>query len=99
MRSLLLLAAAPAARAILSDACQIALGEDDFFEAFKASKVAREAATAASLTHDLLLGTIGVLAGLAAWQMLTIASEASVGIASKGFYSKVKEERDGLMRE
>ena len=40
MRSLLLLAAAPAARAILSDACQIALGEDDFFEAFKASKVA-----------------------------------------------------------
>ena len=59
----------------------------------------REAATAASLTHDLLLGTIGVLAGLAAWQMLTIASEASVGIASKGFYSKVKEERDGLMRE
>ena len=59
----------------------------------------REAATAASLTHDLLLGTIGVLAGLAAWQMLTIASEASVGIASKGFYSKVREERDGLMRE
>ena len=45
------------------------------------------------------IGTIGVLAGLAAWQMLTIASEASVGIASKGFYSKVREERDGLMRE